>query len=152
MKKTLLLCNAALYAIMYNIGLFFVGFVFGNTYEFGQIMNDGDWIALPLLWQYFFFPAVFLVCFFIGSHFVKCRENLSVKSFVILGAVTWIPLFAYWILLYRQNYSHLMPEMYWFSFGNSILATVIFVIYIICAILTHKENKALKYKTYPVQE
>ena len=103
MKKTLLLCNAALYAIMYNIGLFFVGFVFGNTYEFSQIMYDGDWIALPLLWQYFFFPAVFLVCFFIGSHFVKCRENLSVKSFVILGAVTWIPLFAYWILLHRQE-------------------------------------------------
>ena len=152
MKKALLLCNAVLYAIMYSIGVFYVGFEFGSSYKFSQIMYDGDWIALPLLWQYFFFPAVFLVYFFIGSHFVKCRENLSVKSFVILGAVTWIPLVTYWILLYWQNYSRLMPAGYWSGFGSFILATVIFAIYIICAILTYKENEALKYRTYPVQE
>ena len=147
MKKALLICNSALYAIMYHLGLFFVGFMFGSTYEFSEIMNT-SWHALPLLLDDFVFPAVFLVFFFIGLHFVNWRESLCVKSFVIFGAVTWAPLFAYWILLHRQDYLRLMPEMYWFVFGSFILATVIFVIYIICAILTYKENRALKYKTY----
>ena len=144
MKKTLLICNTVLYAIMYSLSLFFVGFMFGDNYAFAQRAYDGVWVGLPLLWKYFLYPAAFFIYFLIGLHFVKCSENLSVKSFVILGTVTWIPFFVY--LMASKSVSISEP-MHWFKVGIFILATVIFIIDIICAILTYKENQALEQKT-----
>lgn len=148
MKKILLICNTVLYAILYHLSLFYVGFRFGVSYEYCSLIHDGNWYQLEYLWQCFFYPVTFFFLFFAGLSYVRNRENFSAKSVAIFGIVQFAP-FAGFGILSLTNYDLNDPA---FMLVLIICTAVIFVNCLISAIITYKEDRALKYKTYNVQE
>ena len=135
-----------LYAVLYHISLFFVGGIFGHYLR----PHEGEaWMKLfKLLCHYFCYPAAFFFLYFAGVSFFKNRENYTTKSFAIFGLIQLVPFAGYWILSQVTDTSR-HPT---FKLILFICTAVICVNYQICAIITHKEYKALKYKTYPSQE
>lgn len=133
---------------MYHLSLFYVGFGFGKAYQYGEIMWDGARHAYEYYWSDLYYPACLLVFFLVALAFIRARDELSAKAFAIFGAVTWVPSVALYAIAYMNDYvnSSVHAYTYWFLLGLFVLASVIFVFDIICAIQTHREDKVLKKK------
>ena len=143
MKKTLLILNNVFYAIMYHLGWFLVGFSFGDCYQLGELLWDGNIHYYDNCWPNFLYPVFFLVFFLVGLYLAREHKNLSVKALMFWGGLTWIPSGLNFLIAYFFYYEDGGTFLYkfWFLLGVFILASVIFVFDIICAIQTFIEHK-----------
>ena len=133
---------------MYHLSWFYVGFGFGKAYQYGEIMWDGARYAYESHWLKLYYPACLLIFFFVALAFVRARDELSAKAFVILGVATWVPSAVCFTIVCLKDYvnSSVHAYTYWFLLGLFALASVIFTFDIICAIHTYREDKRLRKK------
>ena len=146
MKRILLASNAKLYAIMAGVSLLWVGFVFGVQF---QIYDHNNYRGTYYPWEFFLFPAVYLILHRIGLHLEKEHEYASGKGYYVMAIFTLVFITQYWVRVLINRFPDLQSgKENTFFVGIVVFPAILFlfsgiisVLYFICAVQTRKELK-----------
>ena len=137
MKKKMMITNFVLYMLLLNYSLSYacIKIALGDEWFFGNGAFSGA----------IFYGILGIFAF----RFMKDWQYIKPKSFVILGGATFLPnllMRVFFLILSIAQGNPLSESLTVFSPGviEFVVQIVIFVIDIICAIQTYKEDKALK--------
>ena len=146
MKRILLASNAKLYAIMAGVSLLWVGFVFGVQF---QIYDHNNYRGTYYPWEFFLFPAVYLILHRIALHLESEREYDSGKGYYAMAIFTLGSMTLYWVVLLINRFPDLQNgienipfvEIVAFPAMLFVISAIIAVLYFICAAQTRKDLK-----------
>lgn len=132
-KKDLLTVAAVFYAIMYSIFLLYRGYMYGDSkVSFGEGLF------------YFIVLVVYLTLF--GRSMFLVNNRVYSGSYYRLGGFTLVNSCLSWgIRLLAHSEGRLYPDtplhVYIYPGAMFFCSVIIFVIYLVCGRMTHKEDK-----------
>ena len=142
MKKRLLIINVALYALMYSMSLYGVGFYYGERWD-NYYRPGMDAII---------FPVLHIILLVLGVYFLCNRNKITPTGYSLLGGFTviHIPLAILCISL-KEYVKHRVafgfpPNHFLMFIWAYMPAIIICIIYAVCAVLTNRENKEIRRK------
>ena len=142
MKKRLLVVNIILYALLYSISCFGVGFHYGDRWN---SVNPPMIITT-------IFPVLGLVLLAFGIYFLCNRNKITPTGYSFMAGFTLVHIPLADVIVAVDNYMRHRHfdislwdhfSLYWWAY---IPATVICINYIICAVLTNREYKEIRRK------
>lgn len=136
MKEELLKWNINFYGILYSASMLYTGYEYGEASHYP--ISRGP--------EYFIYPAVYLIFFFVARRLLREREYVKGKSYFAIGFVTLACVCLDWgsrLYFYNQGRMTLANhlDIYVYPAVLAFFSVLISVCYFICAAKTWKEDK-----------
>ncbi len=151
MKKELLSWIVRFYKLRFNLSLlrlgYYVGFRLASSIAYNTPLK-----YYKLNWWYIIIPVFYLLLSCLGRYFVREREYTQAKTYCIMGSITFTYYALHWVYLILNRlptYAYSTQPIPFFEHItypaiHYSIATVISVLYFICAGITKKEERIAK--------
>ena len=145
MKKKLLLTNVGLYIYLYHISLLFAAVYFGVLYA-----GNKDFLkAAAFTLEHFFYPPAFLILLIFSVIMLRNRDSTEPRDCWILGGILLVLVGI--AALHIRRTVEILPLFHlswlrWAPISILVCTIVASILYFLCALLIHREDKRLEQK------